>query len=334
MGMAIRSAYSLGLHVFNEDSLATTMERGMLTSTWWSLYLLDRTLSIITGRPSNILDSCCSVPLPNGLSDCSVPDGVEIGCQVAKEDKIAISPHSLLFLPKNGIKVSSQRPAGLRPTSMNSCTYFNATIQLSAISQDILTSLYSVVSTIRSPSAVHLDMVQLNLRVDRWVMSLPRELDPSSLSASPRPTSIRERMLLTFQLCSTRMLLARPYLHDPRQLGERANSDLVDRMINSGIAAAKTIVNMLPDEPNPIFIYHQGPWWCIVHHMTQATSILLLGIMYASPKLQENLGLLWYVKKALRWLYSMQDPLAGRAYRLALNSFEIVASHYLPDIYN
>jgi hypothetical protein len=334
MGMAIRSAYSLGLHVFNEDSPATTMERGMHTSTWWSLCLLERTLSIITGRPSIILDSYCSVPLPNGLSDCSIPDDVEIRGKVAKEDKIAISPRSLLFLSKCGTKVSSQRPFGLRPTSVNSRTYFNATIQLSAISQDILTSFYSVVSTIRSPSAVHLDIVGLNLRVDRWAMSLPRELDPSFLSASSRPTSTRERMLLTFQLCSTRMLLARPYLHDPRQLGERADSDLVDRIINSGIAAAKTIMNMLPDEPNPVSIYHQGPWWCIVHHIMQAISILLLGTMYASPKLQENLGLLQYVKKALRWLCSMQDPLAGHVYRLALNSFEIVATHCLPDMYN
>jgi hypothetical protein len=65
VGMALRFAQALSLHVRNEDPTASELKREVLVRMWWSLYTLDRQLSIITGRPSVMVDSNCSVTLPN-----------------------------------------------------------------------------------------------------------------------------------------------------------------------------------------------------------------------------------------------------------------------------
>lgn len=44
--------------------------------------------------------------------------------------------------------------------------------------------------------------------------------------------------------------------------------------------AAKSISDLLPDMVvlDIIWIYTNGPWWCIVHHLMQAITILTLSL--------------------------------------------------------
>ena len=200
--MALRSAFSLGLHVRNEDPSASASKRQTLVQTWWSLYSLERTLSIITGRPSIIVDSCCSVPLPVAVSE-EDPAG-EMEAAHSMRTTNASSSTSAIFSGSSNI-ASNASQISIRPRGtqhVNSGLYFRAVVQLSIITQNILTSLYSAGTMIRSPTDIQQDTSLLSQRLDQWASSLPQEIRPDEPLRKTLDVSGRERMLLRFQLCS------------------------------------------------------------------------------------------------------------------------------------
>ena len=222
---------------------------------------------------------------------------------------------------------------GLITMEANSGSYFQAAIQLSIITQSIMTSLYSAGTMIRSQTELQQDMTQLGLRLDMWFNSLPSEFNsqrPPSVSSEP---FVRERILLAFQLCSAKMLLTRPCLTGRRSSWREANEiSFTSRMANACLDAAITIVNFLPDEPRSDLIPEQGPWWCITHHVMQAVSVLLLALSYSTTTSHDPSSLIQSTKKAVCWLRNMQDPVAERAFHVALNLLDGVAGRYGVDV--
>jgi len=175
-------------------------------------------------------------------------------------------------------------------------------------------------------------MAQLDHRLEQWLLALPQEFNFQIPVIGTNKFS-RERMILGFQLCSARMLLGRLCLNPRRQASREGNeATFARRMGNSSIEAAKTIVDSLPEEPSAQFIYDQGPWWCIVHHMMQAVSVFLLGLSHPASVSQDGVILMHYVKKVIWWLQVMQDPVAGRAYHVAVSTFEIVLRRHNVDV--
>ncbi|KAJ4994504.1 C6 transcription factor [Stagonosporopsis vannaccii] len=331
IGMAVRFAYTLGLHVRNEDPSATAVKRETLVRTWWSLYSLERTLSIITGRPSIIVDSCCSVPLPMPVIEEQISDRTEATFRRRMGSTPGLVSTSRGW--SSGSIDSPRTPVGLGTTEANSGSYFRAAVQLSIITQSILTSLYTASTIIRSPAENQHEMAQLSQRLDQWVLALPRELNFQDPGNGASMMFSRERILLGFQLCSARMLLGRPCLNHRRQAWrEGSEATFARRMGNSCIEAAKTVVDFLPEEPNAQFIYDQGPWWCIVHHLMQAVSVVLLGLSYPASTSEDSVLLMHYVKKVVRWLSVMQDPVAERAYQVAVSTFESVSRRHTVSV--
>jgi hypothetical protein len=333
LGVALRSAYALGLHVRNEVPTATATRRESLVQTWWSLYSLERTLSIITGRPSIVVDSCCSVPLPMAVAEKDISE--EGAAAYRMHTANASTLHSSSPTSSASPNVAANPPlTRVRPgsTDANSGSYFRAVVQLSIISQNILTALYSAGTMIRSPSDIQQNTALLGQRLDQWASSLPAELRPQVLSRNPDNMFARERMLLRFQLCSARILLARPYLTVRRQPWKGANEESFSRrMADSCIEAAKIIVASLPDEPCPE-LYEHGPWWCIVHHLMQSISVFLLGLSYTSSTSQDVATMIQCAKTIIRWLQVMKGSVAERAHRIAFNCFQIVARRYAVDV--
>ncbi|KAK3903636.1 fungal-specific transcription factor domain-containing protein [Staphylotrichum tortipilum] len=85
LGSAVRVAQDLGLHTEPATAAQTSyIEAEMRRRTWWAIYILDRTLSLETGRPMLIDDADCDVALPAALDDHHMsdrghrlPDGAE-----------------------------------------------------------------------------------------------------------------------------------------------------------------------------------------------------------------------------------------------------------------
>jgi hypothetical protein len=58
----------------------------------------------------------------------------------------------------------------------------------------------------------------------------------------------------------------------------------------------------------------------------QALAVLLLALSYSSGALQDNAFIAGCCQKIIRWLRSLDDPLANRAYRVALYCFAVVSN--------
>lgn len=148
LGQAVRVAQSIGLHIESEESDNTktthSPEIEKRRRVWYSIYVLDRLLSLQLGRPPAIHDDDFNVPLPARASDSEIDwtgEGVE--------------------------ERSSNSPS--------SGDYFLAVIAFSAIVGRVLRSLYC-------PRRSHfasedlLSTKDLDRQLIDWKISLPRAL--------------------------------------------------------------------------------------------------------------------------------------------------------------
>lgn len=76
LGQAIRTAQSMGLHVQSQsvimDNSLSLLSMERRSRLWYSMYVLDRLLSLQLGRPPAIHDADCDVPLPSRAGDCDI----------------------------------------------------------------------------------------------------------------------------------------------------------------------------------------------------------------------------------------------------------------------
>jgi hypothetical protein len=321
--VAIRSAHTLDLHLSRQSTLVPVDEdQETLVNVWWSLYSLEQMLSIITGRPSSIQLSHCSVQLPRLATEqdyLSESEGTKQMHQIASDPPI-------------------QEPVGLNLTSnamdTHNRAYFESTVRLAIISNSISTSLYSVSTMIKSQAEIEREITLLSQRLDHWSISLSDELSlwtaPITSSAVPR---CREPSLLAFQYYSARILLGVPFLGaalEAREGGNEAN--FVTKTANDCVEAAMMTVNLLPNEPSTRSICDRAPWWCIIHYLMQAVSVFLLRLSYPSPVSQQNAALIPFLVRAARWMQIMQDTAANRAHQLTMRLFANVARRYSIDM--
>jgi hypothetical protein len=82
LGGAVRVAQDLGL--YTEPRTGSMIEDEMRRRTWWTIYILDRSLAVELGRPMLIDDADCDVSLPAAIDDYHMterghrlPDGAE-----------------------------------------------------------------------------------------------------------------------------------------------------------------------------------------------------------------------------------------------------------------
>ncbi|KAK6845505.1 fungal-specific transcription factor [Apiospora arundinis] len=67
LGTAVKMAQDMSLHL--EVGAPSRLEADMRRRVWWSIYILDRTMSLEMGRPSLIHDADCDVTLPEAIDD-------------------------------------------------------------------------------------------------------------------------------------------------------------------------------------------------------------------------------------------------------------------------
>ncbi|KAK0705411.1 fungal-specific transcription factor domain-containing protein [Lasiosphaeris hirsuta] len=73
LGNAVRVAQDIGL--YSESGPWSVIEGEMRRRTWWTIYILDRSLALELGRPTLIDDADCDVSLPAGVDDHFIHDG-------------------------------------------------------------------------------------------------------------------------------------------------------------------------------------------------------------------------------------------------------------------
>ncbi|KAL5401958.1 hypothetical protein PMIN03_011084 [Paraphaeosphaeria minitans] len=323
VGIALRYAQALGLHIRNEDRTFSKAQKETLIHIWWGTWCLEGILSVILGRPSLLVEDYCSVPLPislttEQLADPTMADQSHEGYRVTG-----------LHRPSSQAGLPISEPS-------NAASYLKSTVQIVLIAQKAMAQLYSAKVVTRSWKQVQQTISALCSELEAWSASLPYGLDFT------RPDTNadfeRERLILNMQYLWCKLLITRPCLCrlDSRIANQTKASDNFNKKTALVcVKAAKVLTDLLPGTVNSVVLYQTGPWWALVHILMQALTVLLLEMSYGTVHLREDSEqIILSTKKLIRWLRAMKagDQMAERAYTLAFGILMKLAPRIKADI--
>ncbi|CAI6342375.1 unnamed protein product [Periconia digitata] len=315
IGLSLRSALAVGLHLRNTDESASAGKKDMLMRTWWGLHSIESLVSATTGRPCVIAAEDCTVLLPQAQRTSEVPFPAD---PLSKGDS-----ESYMDLP-----------------------LFEIGIRQRLIIQKALELLYSPRASKKSWEQTQKAIAGLMEQLEEWEKAaFPDGLVLELLTVNTAWTQSielqRERVLLAFSLFSAQILVTRPCLcRLERRIQHQSirSASFNQKMAETCIQAAQNLSLLLPDEPNPSWIYQIGPWWCIVHNIMQAITVLLLELSYSGAQITPTSPqLLQSARKLITWLRSMRhnNAVAKEAFRVVVDFVKSASQtmHSIVDLF-
>ncbi|CAN9346145.1 unnamed protein product [Alternaria alternata] len=303
IGIAIRHAQAAGLHLRHEDPSMSPKRRKALAQIWWSLYSIECVLTSITGRPRTVSAIDCTVPPPGAK-------GTEMETPLRENAMSSVVS-----------RVSESSAGGTTPDA--SVDPFDvAYVRLDILMDKILSGLYSAQKSAKSWKAAQKEIASLSDELETWALhSLSRGPAAATAGATGHDLS-REQLLLYLYYHSAKICITRPCLCrlDLRIKGQSEESIRFNqKTAEACIGAALDITSTLPDPPNPVWYYENGPWWCAVHMIMQALTVLLLELSLDGIHLTvEKSHVTSCVDKLIRWLSAMKsvDAISESAYNV------------------
>ena len=351
-GLAVRYAQALGLHLRNETSARqmSDQRKEQAVRVWGSLYSLETTLGVMTGRPSAINDRETSTSLPVALDDeCSLehaaeqrrPCRDEVDAKSPQDpmdsDQLSNSPSnrvSSAFSTPSSHQISAPSKSASTSTGITSMTsptyalpippdssvYFLYRSQLFRLIHFVLADLYNVEALHGSWADTQKSIEKHTDTLKRWQSTLPAVYDFST--PNTEQVYLRERLGLGMLFWSNMTLIGRPCLC--RMEGaipneSRASRDFNRRTAAHCVHAACEFLQLLPDEPDPVALYRIAPWWAFLHYLSQAASVILLELAFRVAHVPDEAPkMLLHAKKAVKWLRSLatESLAADRAWHL------------------
>ncbi|KAI0474543.1 fungal-specific transcription factor domain-containing protein [Xylaria cf. heliscus] len=154
-GLALRLAIGINLHrrerTLNQDVLDAEMSKRI----FWSVYAMDRSLSISMGKPLGIHDGDITMPFPLRIAD------------------------DLLVHNFDQPIISTGMP------QVNDTSTFLHILDLRRITADVYRVTHSVSESHSHDEAVDALRIQLRERLDQWILTSPRYLAPTSMNQTP-----------------------------------------------------------------------------------------------------------------------------------------------------
>jgi len=287
----------------------------------------------MTGRPTSFLDADCSTPLPLPLEKDSLVKGSRrsgISTAAAESLRRYSSQESWDSDPPASLSEKSTSHPGSSSRQPNNevggavapseALFFLCHTKLSILTNAVLTRLYRAGTSKQTWAEIQARIAKLDDRLERWRQGLPSIFDFTKKQRDQH--FIRQRICLGFFYYNTRTIINRPCLcrvdrRIPQESGKAKefNRTAAARCVH----AARDLMNMLPNVPNAVGLYRVSPWWCLVHHIVQASTVLMLELSFRADHMpNEADDILEAAKKAVYWLRSMSDDnvAARRAWRL------------------
>lgn len=344
LGLAIRSAQALGMHLQNTTPTLTDMEIEIRVRMWHSILSLEHAINVMTGRPSMVHDKDCNVPLPS------------LNLQEALSQKATRSaePYTVSSLDDKGSSGPSSTFLSDRTFSLISVppfktpmwvVYFRYFVELQALAQQVMTRLYNPQIRMLKWSEIHGKIREMDDELVRWARSLPTPfniLEPS-LDMQYEPYRVAIGVLFN----STRATINRPCLCRIDRKLSNQSSHSVEKSQESAsrcVHSARAILEYLSDEPNLDKDHFGLLWWMLQHHLKRATTVLLLELAFRSVHMpSEAEDILIDAHKAIRWLRALASfstaskrcwtnlsrLLQLAAQKIGRNASEIVTSDFL-----
>ncbi|KAJ5211775.1 uncharacterized protein N7498_003421 [Penicillium cinerascens] len=319
--LAVRSAITLGINMKSSSPTTPNISKEARYRVWWCLYTFEHLLGIMTGRATCILDGVCTTPLPLPFEeeDLSEPIAAEIlNNSHLRDDRVnqVMASAWVRHMPLN--------PPGGKESSPSSRARDNSWVKslpfsygltylyycdLAVITQEIVNKVYSVDCVMVPWAHIENRIGELRSRCDLWYRSLPNVLDFTQKN-DDGPDVLRSKLALAFQYYSARITLGRPCLcrRDAQQKNPADRSCFSHDMAVLTLESAMRMLDLVPDEPNAVQLYQISPWWCILHYLMQAATILLLELSFGSVHMPDDeKNFIAFAKKAIRWLFAMSE---------------------------
>jgi hypothetical protein len=313
--IAAGSGIALGINMHNVNDQMELGSKEARCRLWCSVFMLEHLLSIMTGRPSCLMNSfSANAPLPveeNQYHDFWTD---QLHSDPLLRDKLLY----WTLHQNEGVGLRSQL---LKSTPPNASLYFFFSVDLSLISQAISGHLYGA-RAFKGSAQMESQMDFYAKKLDVWLSAVngyfSSSLENSFLS--------REQVSLALNYHSIHILLSRPYLSRPdinQQNGTRfPRSRYENEKALACIESALSLLAILPEEADIHWIYTYSPWWAMLHFLMQTTIVLLIQMAVGSVPTKSSrdaeecgqndhstakalAAVPSACQKALRWLQSM-----------------------------
>ncbi|KAF7592509.1 hypothetical protein BBP40_012799 [Aspergillus hancockii] len=319
--VAVRSAISLGLNMKNTSESTPDISKEARYRVWWCVYTFEHMLGIMTGRVSCITDGICTTPLPLPFEEDHLrePDAARLLNDQEYRQELVESPlaSSLVRqMPSNptGARESTHKDklrdnSWLKKQPISNALIFLFYVDLAVVAQEIVNRVYSLDCVLVPWRHIENRIGELRSRIDVWYNNLPEALD-FTRREDQGVDMLRGKLFLAFHYYSARITLGRPCLcrRDARRTTPAGKSSFSHEMAEITLNSARQMLDLIPDEPNAVQLYHVCPWWCILHYLMQSATVLLLELSFGCIHIPaEEKGIFEASKKAIRWLFSMAE---------------------------
>ena len=319
-GIAIRHACTLGLNLRNESPDVTDGSKEIRSRVWWALCSTERTLAMMTGRPISFAEKDCTAPLPLPIEEDSFLGAGTQNPQVLQLQRRWSSQESQLDnYARNDASTESSSPSQdpKQPFPPCDALAFGYQTKLSTFSNEVLHRLYRAAGMSESWAHVQATISSLNTKLEDWRLRLPPVFDFNKKQRDQQFLS--HCMSLGFFYYSILIIINRPCLcrvdrkiRDESSSAKSFNQETATRCVR----AARGMLSLLPDEPDAVGLLKFVPWWCLVHLLMQAATVLMLELSFRAEHMRDEVDEIFdSAKKALEWLrvMSKEDEAARRA---------------------
>ncbi|KAL4945071.1 hypothetical protein BDV06DRAFT_185939 [Aspergillus oleicola] len=326
--LALRSGISLGLNLRNASGVMPDQSKEARYRVWWCLYTFEHLLGVMTGRMTGISDGICTTPMPLPVDEDRFQDPAvaELLSSLELRQERVESALASFFVRQMPMNPGQSRRASdtgkgrdvsrLKSLPPSTSLFFLYFIDLAVIAQETVNRVYSL-DCIMVPW-VHIEsrIEELQSRIERWFRHLHEAYDWTRIDEQD-PELLRGSLCLAFHYYSARITLGRPCLcrRDVRPANSPDPKKPFSHEISINVLdAAQRLIALLPDVPDASRIYQTCPWWCILHYLMQATTVLLLELSFGCIHVPEDeQKTLESTKKGIRWIFAMsKSSLASR----------------------
>ncbi|KAJ5605772.1 hypothetical protein N7510_008553 [Penicillium lagena] len=337
IGIAIRSAVTIGLHLRSETDTIPHESKETVYRVWWALFMLDTVLCEMTGRPPSKIFSTTPLPTPFKEEELNDQHVARFIMDKAIRDKLVLLllsrgpgclPNESLADRIHRVRLElTGEEQGEHGTDLltetlttNISLYFLYAVDLAFLMREAIDRLYAPSANPQSWLEIE-DIISLLItKADNWHTRLPLEFQFTNMDTG-RPLA-RQRISLAFRFYTTKLMISQPCLSRcvaPPQAKAEPTSARCNSIASMCIEMATQMLGILPDEPtdhNMALFYNFSPWWCVLHYVVQLTTILLVKLSRTMPGSEESINLVGKVKKATRWIRKMsfKDPFSQRAW--------------------
>ncbi|EEH09842.1 conserved hypothetical protein [Histoplasma capsulatum G186AR] len=297
IGLAVRFGHTRALHLVKSNTDLSESEQELELRVWHAISSMERFICVFTGRPSSLQDRFTSIRFPRTVELTFAGPLAYMASLETQAAMAAICP------PSN---VTPRTTSSIPPW-----TIFIRCLHLDLIIAETLEELYSPCTVNRTWAVVQNLVFDLDRKLTQWKDDLP----PGVLDLSPASEGLlpmHERMYLYLRFYGACILINRPCLCEAQQLSnaipsQSASSKRMDQdAAVRCLSAARNLIKLLPQNVQPVELYLTTPWWCILHYIVQAGTILIIELsmdIFHLPNETENL--IEESSFVLRWLQAL-----------------------------